>query len=231
MFRNIRTNSNDEVSLKDLGYEFLKRGEKSQGLLCFDHLFMTFKFSQSLSNAASSASGPMLEVFYDYCHLFQEIVMSLNLGDSGTQKLFNLCPAPIENAYCIRLGTWLHRRVTKAGNRTLESDDGGIAVASTDLLQTLKDALWQRLSWRLSQEDQECRALQLWTPCLPHVMVDAAGCPRLDCPRQHLRRSEMTQTWFNNQLRGIFLQILVYDIYLSIPAENETESLSTDSQR
>ena len=229
MFRTIRPGPDDTgASLKDLGYKFLKRGEKSQALLCFDHLFMTFNFSQFQTNAVSPASGPTLENFYDYCRLFREIVMSLNLEDSTTQKLFNLWPAPTEKAYCIRLGTWLHRRVTKAGNGTLESNDRGAVVASADLLQTLKTNLWQRLSQRLSQENQECRTHQLWTPCL-HVL-DAVECCH-DCPRQHLHRNEMSQGWFTDQLRGVFLQILVYDMYLSIPAEKELESPFADSQR
>ncbi|TEB34927.1 hypothetical protein FA13DRAFT_1707130 [Coprinellus micaceus] len=209
MFRNLRTTANDGIYFRDIAYEFLKRGEKPQALLCLDHFFN----------------------FLDYCRLFRETVTSLDLADEGSQKLFNFHPASVENAYHVPADTWLHRQINSATRKTgiLEVDDAGIVVASADLFQALRTSLLRRLSERLSDQNSHCRRLQLWTPCLPHVVNGT--CYRSGCPRQHLHKKELTQGWFNDQLRGVFLQIMVYQIYHSLPLEKEPERLFPDSRR
>ena len=230
MFRNLRTTANNGACFRDLGYEFLKRGEKPQALLCFDHLFDHLSFA-SLGNSPSSDILALLATFFDYCRLFQEAVTSLDLTDEGSQKLFNFHPASIENAYHIPANTWLHRQLSSVTQKTgvLEADDTGIVVASADLSQALRTSLLRRLSERLSDQNNHCRGLQLWTPCLPHIVNGA--CYRSGCPRQHLHKKELTQGWFNDQLRGVFLQIMVYQVYHSLPLEKEPGQLFPDSRR
>lgn len=216
MFETLRLSAEDGArSFRELGFRFWRRNEKPQALLCLDQFFIHYDF-YSLPAPPSSDTVSALEDFHDYCRLFRDTVLSLDLANEDYQMLFNFRPASIQNAYNIRLDTWLHQQATITEISIMDRDEEGIVVSASDLLDTLQKALWQRLAECLCYVNEAC--LEIWTPCLSFAMNrDSCWLGRRCSAGQHLSRQSMSQAWFNGQLRGILLQIVLYQIYHAIP--------------
>lgn len=150
------------------------------------------------------------------------------MADVDIQKLFNFYPASIGNAYRVKTETWLYRRVTDATARLqiLESGDEFVVVSGDELQQFLKFVLWQRLERHILDENSLCQRNQVFTPCLPFVMNNE--CRLFSCRRLHIDHSELTQDWFNCQVRIHLLQILIYHVYLGIPTPKDRDKVTQD---
>ncbi|RXW11436.1 hypothetical protein EST38_g14419, partial [Candolleomyces aberdarensis] len=96
--------------------------------------------------------------------------------------------------------------------QVLDCDDEFIVVSSDELQRFLQAVLWQRLERRILDETNHCHGFRIFTPCLPFVMN--SECRRVNCPRHHVDYQDLTQDWFNCQVRIHLLQILIYHVYL-----------------
>ncbi|KAF6765917.1 hypothetical protein DFP72DRAFT_996790 [Ephemerocybe angulata] len=209
MFRNLRTNANDSATFRKLAYEFLKRDEKYQALLCFDHHFLRFHPGTNITN---SVLAGILEDFLAFCRLFREVALTLDLANPSIQQLFSFQPASVENAYRLRHETWIYRQTLASKVLPLESDEESIVVSASDLERSLRLGLRTRLRQRLNEENEFCHhRIGVFTLCLPFIMNNE--CRRTNCSRQHIDYMELTQAWYNAQLRIHCLQILIYHIY------------------
>lgn len=170
----------------------------------------------------------ILADFGQYCRSFSDLILRLNVGDGDMQKLFNFYPASIGNGYRVKTETWLYRQVTDATARLriLESNDEFIIVSGDELQQLLKTVLWRRLERRILDENSLCQRIQVFTPCLPFVLN--GDCRLVNCPRHHIGYQQLTQTWFNCQVRIHLLQILIYHVYLGIPIPKDRNQTIQD---
>ncbi|RXW14070.1 hypothetical protein EST38_g11783 [Candolleomyces aberdarensis] len=213
MFQNLHT-SDDATTFRQLACRFLGRKEIHQTVLCFDHYFINFPSTLEVTNADMVT---ILEDFGQYCRSFRDLILGLDVGDEYTQKIFNFRPASIGNVCRIRTETWLYQQVmdVSAKLQVLENDDEFIVVSSHELQHFLKAVLWQRLEQRILDENSLCHLIRVFTPCLVFVMN--GECRRVNCPRHHVDYQELTQDWFDRQVRVHLLQILIYHLYLGIP--------------
>ena len=211
--------------LRQLAYRFLGRKEIHQAVLCFDHHFINFPSTLEISNADLVV---ILADFYQYCRSFRDLILRLVVGDGNMQRLFNFHPASIQDTYRVKTDTWLYRQVTDATARLriLESDDEFIVVSGDELQQLLKAVLWRRLERRILDENNLCQRIPVFTPCLPFLMN--GDCRLVSCTRYHIGYQQLTQTWFNNQVRIHLLQILIYHVYLGIPIPNDRNQTIQD---
>lgn len=218
MFRNLRISSSNPAIFRRLGQDFLKRQERHQALLCLDHYFLKLP---SLMSIDSSVLLDFLQGFRVYCGLVQKIVVSLDLENERTQMTFNYQQASTENAYRLRMDTWLFNQARSQQASILESDEESVVVPAHDLLRVLKTGLRSRLERRLAAENELCRSqAPAFTPCFTFIMN--LQCRRVNCPEQHIDYKELNQNWFNTQLRIHLLQILIYQVYHSIPSLKDT---------
>jgi hypothetical protein len=159
----------------------------------------------------------ILRDFGQYCHSFRDLISKLDVTNEDTQKLFNFCPASVGNAYRIRTDTWLYQQVmdTSAEPEVLERNDEFIILPAEGLQQILKTVLWSQLQRRIFDENSLCQHTPVFNPCLSFVMD--SECRRFGCPRQHIDYQDLTQDWFNCQVRMHLLQILIYQVYIGIP--------------
>lgn len=201
---------------RQLAYQFLGRKEQHQAILCFDHYFINFP--STATGASNAEVAIILNDFWNHCQILREFVQTLDITDEATQKLFNFRPASIENAYRLKPSTWLYRMVTAAKPHLLEGDEDSVVIAQDELLMNLKTQLWDRLAKRLEDENERCHhRVAAFVPCLPYVIN--SQCRRVECRRQHIDYQQLTPTWFNTQVRIHFLQILIYQVYHSIPVD------------
>ncbi|RXW14759.1 hypothetical protein EST38_g11097 [Candolleomyces aberdarensis] len=105
--------------------------------------------------------------------------------------------------------------------QVLEHDDEFIVVSSDELQPFLQGVLWQRLERRILDENSLCHGIRVFTPCLSFVMN--SECRRVNCPRHHVDYQDLTQDWFNCQVRIHLLQILIYHVYLGIPTPKDRD--------
>ncbi|RXW12996.1 hypothetical protein EST38_g12858 [Candolleomyces aberdarensis] len=225
MFQSLRRSDHDDASVfRRLAYSFLNRNEKHQTVLCFDHYFNKFPSTSKITNAE------MVTILEDFGHSFRDLIIGLDVADENTQKLFNFYPASIGNTYRIKPETWLHRQVTDTTIKPqlLESDDDFIVVSGEELQQFLKAILWQRLERRILDENRLCQNTTVFAPCLSFVMSTAGDCRRNKCPRHHVNPQQLTQDWFNCQVRIHLLQILIYHVYLGIPTPKNRDRTIED---
>ncbi|KAJ2926890.1 hypothetical protein H1R20_g10212, partial [Candolleomyces eurysporus] len=210
--------SNGASIFRQLAYRFLDRKENHQAVLCFDHYFTNFPSTLWITNADMVT---ILEDFGQYCRSFRDLILGLDVANKDTQRLFNFRPASIGNAYRVRTKTWLDEQVTAvlAKLQVFERDDEFITVSSDGLQHFLQTVLWQRLERRILDENSLCQMIPVFTPCLPFVMN--SECHQVHCPRHHADYQELTQDWFNCQVRIHLLQILIYQIYLGIPTPKD----------
>ncbi|KAJ2926880.1 hypothetical protein H1R20_g10209, partial [Candolleomyces eurysporus] len=215
-------------TFRRLAYRFLGRGDKHQTVLCFDHYFINFPSTLEITNADMVT---ILEDFGQYCRSFRDLILCLDVTDEDTQRLFNFRPVPIGNAYRVRTKTWLCEQITDASTKlqVLERDDEFITVSNNELQHFLQAVLWQRLEQRILNENSLCHRIQVFTPCLPFVMN--RECHRANCPRHHVNYQELTQDWFNRQIRIHLLQILIYHVYLGIPTPKDRDRTIQDRRR
>lgn len=224
MFQSLRK-SNGASIFRELAYRFLGRKEKHQTVLCFEHYFTKFPSTSEITNADMVT---ILEDFGQYCRSFRDLILELDAANEDTQRLFNFYPSSGANTYRIKTGTWLHQRATKVTLKLqgLESDDEFIVVPADELQQFLKTTLWQQLGQHILDENDHCRRIRVFTPCLPFVMN--GECHHVRCPRPHVNHQELTQDWFNRQVRIHLMQILIYQVYLAIPTRKNRERTNQD---
>jgi hypothetical protein len=219
MFQSLHNCDNTSWSIfRRLAYRFLDRKEAHQTVLCFDHYFIVFPSTREITNADMVT---ILEDFGQYCRSFRDLILDLDVTNEDTQRIFGFRPASAGNAYRIRTETWLYQQATDASAKVqvLERDDKFIVVSSDELHLFLKAALWQRLEQRILGENNLCHDIKVFTPCLPSIMT--RECRIVNCRRQHVDFQELTQTWFNCQVRIHLLQILIYHVYLGIPTPKD----------
>lgn len=218
MFQNLVATANSPTVYRELGYAFLKRQEKAQALLCFDHYFLKFPAFLDISNDVLAG---LLEDFLTYSQLFRDVIHTLDLSNEQHQRVFNFAPTSIENAYRLRTETWTIRQAMERKAMILDTDEEGIVVSASDLLHALKASLWSRLERRMCDENEVCqRKAKQFTPCVLFIMN--TECRHIACQRQHIQYTDLTQQWFNSQLRIHFLQILIFQVFHSIPSAKNT---------
>ncbi|RXW16510.1 hypothetical protein EST38_g9345 [Candolleomyces aberdarensis] len=226
LFQNLRKSDGASI-FRWLAYRFLGRKEHHQAVLCFDHYFIKFPSTLQITNADMVT---ILGDFGQYCRSFRDLILELDVANEDTQRLFNFRPASIGNAYRVRTKTWLYEQTTDASAKlqVLERDDEFITVSSDELQHFLQAVLWQRLERRILDENSLCHRIPVFTPCLPFVMNDV--CNRTNCSRHHVNYQELTQEWFNRQIRIHLLQILIYHVYLGIPTPKNRDQTIQDKR-
>ncbi|RXW11576.1 hypothetical protein EST38_g14279, partial [Candolleomyces aberdarensis] len=224
LFQSLRKPDGASI-FRRLAYRFLGRKENHQTVLCFDHYFIDFPSTLQITNADMAT---ILEDFGQYCRSFRDLILGLDVANEDTQRLFNFRPASIGNAYRVKAKTWLYEQVTNASAKlqVLERDDEFISVSSDELHQLLQTVLWKRLERRILDENSLCHRIPVFTPCLPFVMN--SECHQVNCPRHHVDYQDLTQDWFNRQIRIHLLQILIYHVYLGIPTPKDRDRTIQD---
>lgn len=205
MFRNIKQQKYE--TLRQLGSEFLKRGENIQALLCFDHAFMNPPVLAGLENTEIS---PILEDYLTYVTLLRDVTSSLDLAKPAIQRLFGIQPASSENMFNVPRGTLLHLVLTNLKNEelALQYDVDSPIVSGQTILATLKSHLWARFVKRIKDENDLCKRTMAFSPCPGYIINES--CFLINCQRQHIPYAQLTQDWFTAQLRMHLQQILIF---------------------
>jgi hypothetical protein len=157
-----------------------------------------------------------LKDFGQYCRSFRDLILRLNVANKDTQKIFDFHPTVIGNTYRIKIKTWLYQQFKTATvkPRILKEGNKSIVVSGDTLHQLLKGVLRRRLEQRILDENTLCQSIPVFTPCLSFVVN--GKCHLVDCPRYHVNYQELTQDWFNRQVRIHLSQIAIYGVYLQI---------------
>ncbi|KAF6765913.1 hypothetical protein DFP72DRAFT_865039 [Ephemerocybe angulata] len=212
---NLMIAASDTSAFRRLAYGFLKRNQKHEALLCFDHQFTNFP---SLVNATNVDLVAILEDFSKYVSVFKDIILTLDISSPHIQRLFNFTRAPMENAYSLMPGTWIYQQAAKA--RPMKG--GECIIAGYDLHLVLTQELWHRLQARLADEDSKCRSAAAFSPCISSIL-NVKGCHKASyCLGYHTHPKDLTQDWFYRQLKIHALQILICHVYHSIPLLKDT---------
>ena len=205
MFEAIRTD--DYASLRALARTFIGMENDSAALLCLDHVFSSPLELRGLPFVEVQES---LSLYLDYIRLLNKFRRDESLVQgSNHQTLFGF-QALGENRYLTPRHTVLLDSLTAQSISNRKSADG-FTCGSDELRRGINQLISSRLSDRTETQNDACRNVHGFSPCLPLLFENKCG--SLDregsCTFQHIQREQVTADWYNARLRLILLQFQI----------------------
>jgi hypothetical protein len=146
-------------------------------------------------------------MFYAYTRPLHDIASLVDpCNNQGVQQLFAF-QALREDVFSIFPCAFLYREVANQQVLFFQEKDGKRSVSRRDLSHVLKNALGERLRARVMEENDICRRMRVFSPCLYALL---GTCTRPECPRDHPDPAKLNPDWYNDRVRIHLQQILIF---------------------
>ena len=205
MFEAIR--SADHERLSALAKTLIGMGEDTAALLCLDHVFSSPLELQGLPLDEIEA---LLSLYFDYVRLLNKLRRDKSLDqDSNLQRLFGFQVLE-ENHYKAPRYTTLHESLTKRLTSSRKAASG-YTCGSDELQQGIDRLISSRISDRTEIQDEACRNVHGFSPCLRLLVQGKCDSSRRGepCTLQHVQTEQLTVDWYHARLRLILLQFQI----------------------
>lgn len=205
MFRAIA--KRDFVTLETLGKSFASRGNLAAAFLSFDHLFSV---PLKLQTTPLSEVTTKLQTFFEYARCLQKFGMDPHVCDNEAVRKVFAIRASGEELFVLPKDSFLGSQASIRITPSAQITDLGLSVPRGELERLLKHVLHSLLLRRVNQENSTLRVLRRLQPCLTYAVLQQ--CNRVECPRHHDDFEHYGAAVYNNRIRVIMQQMLIYQV-------------------
>ncbi|KAF9818499.1 hypothetical protein IEO21_02737 [Rhodonia placenta] len=201
--------ANDSEKLLELGHRFhIRHGNRAAALRCLDHVFTNFP---ELLEASAAEITTSLQHFLLYVQWLQRYAFADNpCDDKDIQRLLGFQNST-QDFFLVFNDTHLHSLCNNRKTSSLRSTQKGVQVLRVGLEGIIKGILRERLHRKVREENDLCYGLRALRPCIGYIVY--GRCVQMEsgqCSREHLDTKDDKNDAYNQRVRAILQQILIY---------------------
>ncbi|OSX68102.1 hypothetical protein POSPLADRAFT_1165650 [Postia placenta MAD-698-R-SB12] len=201
--------ANDSAKLLELGHRFHRRhGNRAAALRCLDHVFTDFP---ELLGASAAEITTSLQHFLLYVQWLQRYAFADNpCDDKDIQRLLGFQNST-QDFFLVFNDTHLRSLCNNHKTPSLRSTQKGVQVLRVGLERIIKGILRERLHRKVREENKLCYRLRALRPCIGYTVY--GRCIQMEsgqCSREHLDTKDDKNDAYNQRVRAILQQILIY---------------------
>ncbi|CDO74781.1 hypothetical protein BN946_scf185001.g29 [Trametes cinnabarina] len=205
MFRAIARRNT--VDLRTLAKAFQARGNVAAVFLCLDHVFSAQMLPH---NASLSDVSETLETFRQYAVMLQQFATSGAFCDNAVVRKLLAIQESSDDLFLVPKDSFLTKQMSPRLTPSARILDSGTSVPRWELERLLDFVLRNRLIHRIQEENTTLSRVRALQPCLNYVVY--RQCNRVECPRHHGSVENYDAAAYNNRIRVVLQQVLIYQI-------------------